>query len=601
VALTDDVREAGRQVVSASGAALQPALQQFFAQFVGWPYLVTNGRVVDETGMTTDDIPVVIHASAPNPSSGAIPADNVAAAIDAVDVLDESALRTSYKRIAAVKELKRTAAPKVASVTMTTPLGVVFAVTSKLSLEEVGEQLLGLNAEHHNGEWPDIVVVASTGAVNYLAQFPGEAPTGDLIVPGKGTIGSHPPPMYVVMAMRPTVEYSMNKLLAVVTAHLAIFSPGARLPDWQAIHEGVSKEAITTWGYWGSPDDRLVPVPRHIYNDRYLPRIPLRIGHQRGQLLSTIQLLPWEGGGVILLKGKLPLDGLLVFLRRDALGDSKIIRRPPDNQLSYALPITERDFREMLTNFQQRSNMVVRNEHAQMVLQKFADEGTSTPFVARLMLGLMRLRDAVFRPPEEREPFDKKLDFVLSALLSARSTGKDIIDTWNKHSLRVRSGEIARVNGPTIRIAESVDKELRRDVESFLNSSVRALKQGMQTLAAELGSDIGFLFKKQPAFEAGIAALRATDPSLADYLERVRAWSEPLLLARNAIEHEGWSLPRITYTANGAAVELQEPLIRAVPATEFIARTLDRLICFVEEVTAHGLQRRMPVGGVIRR
>jgi hypothetical protein len=267
----------------------------------------------------------------------------------------------------------------------------------------VAEELLQLNAEHHNREWPDIVVVASTGAVNYLAQFPGEPPTGDFIVPAEGTIGKHPPPMYVVMAMRPTVEYSMNKLLAVVTAHLGIFSPGARLPDWQAIQDGVPKEAITTWGYWGAPTDRLVPVPRHIYNDRYLPRIPLRIEDQRRQLLATIQLLPWEGGGVILLHGKLPLDGLLVFLRRDVLGDSKIVRRPPDIQLSYALPITERDFREMLANFQQRSNMVVRSEQAQMVVQKFADEGTSTPFVARLMLRLMRLRDAVYRRPEDRD------------------------------------------------------------------------------------------------------------------------------------------------------------------------------------------------------
>lgn len=49
------------------------------------------------------------------------------------------------------------------------------------------------------------------------------------------------------------------------------------------------------------------------------------------------------------------------------------------------------------------------------------------------------------------------------------------------------------------------------------------MKHGMQMLLAELGIEIGFLFKKQPAFEAGIAALRASDPLLADYLEQVRA------------------------------------------------------------------------------
>jgi hypothetical protein len=295
----------------------------------------------------------------------------------------------------------------------------------------------------------------------------------------------------------------------------------------------------------------------------------------------------------------MPLDMLLVFLRRDALGDSKIIRRPPDVQLSYALPISQDDFREMLAKFQQRSNFVVRQEQAQWVVQKFADEGTSTPFVARLMLGLMRLREAVFRTPADREQFDKKFDFVLSALLNARSTAEEIADLWNGHASKVRSGEVAKVNGPTIRVTESIEKQLRKDTESFLNAAVRALKQGMQSLAEELGVDIGFLFKKESAFQTGNVALRAVDRALADYLQQVRSWSEPLLLARNAIEHEGWTLPRVTYSASGDVVEAKEPLVRDRPATEFIGYTLDRLICFIEEVTAHRLQQGMPTGATI--
>jgi hypothetical protein len=61
----------------------------------------------------------------------------------------------------------------------------------------------------------------------------------------------------------------------------------------------------------------------------------------------------------------------------------------------------------------------------------------------------------------------------------------------------------------------------------------------MQNLGNELQVNIGFMFKKQSAFEAGIASLQATDPLLAEYLRQTRTWSEPLIESRNAIEHNG--------------------------------------------------------------
>jgi hypothetical protein len=244
--LSDDVLAAGRQVAAASGDQLGPALKHLFEQFAGWPYLVSSGgTIVDAAGTTTPELTLIIHASATT-STGPISADNVAAVIDAVEVLDRAPLSASYERIAAAKRLRRRPAPHVGVVSINTAIGVVFSPTSNLSLEEIAEELLALNAQHHNNEWPDIVVVASTGAVNYLAQFPGEPPTGDFIVPAEGTIGRYPPPMYVVVAMRPTGQHSINTMVAFVTAHLAIFSPGARLPDWQALQEGVPTEAVTT-------------------------------------------------------------------------------------------------------------------------------------------------------------------------------------------------------------------------------------------------------------------------------------------------------------------------------------------------------------------
>jgi len=55
-----------------------------------------------------------------------------------------------------------------------------------------------------------------------------------------------------------------------------------------------------------------------------------------------------------------------------------------------------------------------------------ADEGTSTYFIARMYMGLMRLRDVIYRDPKERFDFDKVLDQTYSALMAARTTAKEI-------------------------------------------------------------------------------------------------------------------------------------------------------------------------------
>lgn len=50
------------------------------------------------------------------------------------------------------------------------------------------------------------------------------------------------------------------------------------------------------------------------------------------------------------------------------------------------------------------------------------------------------------------------------------------------------------------------------------------------------------------------------------------------------------------YVQAGAGIRAEEPLISGQPVTEYIKFALDRLICFVEEFTAHCLQKHMPAG-----
>lgn len=598
--LSQQVHDAGREVASATGVTLPAILNDVLGRFLSWPFKTTSGCAVDRDGHKTGSFASVVYTApqgAAVPDPWAIPADTVAAVIDASECMDLENFRAAYERIAQAKRLKKTAAPCLPGIPNTTiTLGIIFALRSALSLEGVAEELERLNAQTPSEQWPDMVVVASTGAIHYAVQFPGESLSGDFLPPAEGASAAYTPPIYIVIVMRPTGAYTFNKMMAFLIVHLAIFSPGARLPNWSGILVGTPQQAITLSGYQYNLSGDLLPVPRQFYNDRYIPPLPMRIEDQQGNLLSTLQFLPWQDGGTILLKGILPLEGLLIFLDlgKEALQQAGVVKRPPDIQISYVLPITQADFNAMLTRIQRQSNMVVRSDQTKWVVKKIADEGTRSPFIARILLGIMRLRDVVYPDSPNHDNFDKAYEFVTSSLLNARTAVRNIVQLWEEHVRKVTSGEIARLKGRAIHIEENIDNELKKEVESFLNAAVRALKQGMQDLATELQVNIGFLFQKQVAFDTGLAALQTTDPFLAEYLRQTRTWSERLMEKRIALEHHAWMLPPIVYSDTANGIKADESLISGQPVSEFVKFMLDRLACFVEEFTAHCLQRRMP-------
>jgi hypothetical protein len=319
------------------------------------------------------------------------------------------------------------------------------------------------------------------------------------------------------------------------------------------------------------------------------------IEDQQGNLLSTLLFLPWQDGGVVLLKGKLPLDGLLIFLGKKASKKAGIIKWA-DSQISYVLPITQVDFMQMVQRIQKQSNMIVKLDPTKFVVQKLADEGLSSPFISRLYWVILCLRDAVFPDHANQEIFDKPYHLVMETLLNTRSTSQEIIQLVADHFRKLAEGEVGQVRGLTIHIGKTIDKELRKEVESFVNSAVRVLKQGMQEVIKTLGIDIGFLFQKQSSFEDGIRILEKYDHHLAAYLGETRRWSELLINSRNAIEHEGWILPKVMYTEVSGTISAHEPEISGQKVSDFVRIIIDRLICFVEEVTAYCLAARMPEG-----
>ena len=597
VSISERVHDAGQRLAAVSPSSLTDTLNQTLNQFLGWPFQVAAGLAFDAEGKKTDTFGTLIFtASQANAAAEPlnIDSDRVGCVIDVAENMDLKQLGAAYERIACAKRLKKRPAPRVPGVPHTTvTLGIIFARDTAVPLETLGEELDRLNRQHPDREWTDMVVVLSKGTINYGVHFPGETAIGDFLPPAEGVSDVYSPPFYVLIVVKPTGTHTFNKMCSFLMAHLMIFSPGAKLPNWAELLEGAPRQCMTLTGYQYNVSGHLMPVPRQFYNDRYIPPSPFLLEDRKGKLLSTLQFLPWQEGGVVLLKGKLPLEGLLIFLGKKGIERGGTVRRP-EGQISYVLPITQADFSEMLQRIQKQSNMVVRADPTKWVVQKFTDDGSSSPFMARLYMGILRLRDVVFPDRANRDAFDKPYHFVMETLLNTRTASQDITQMVAEHFNKLAKGEVGQLRGHKIHIEQTIDKELRKEVENVLNGAVRALKQGMPDVTKALQVNIGFLFKKQYHFEKGVAALEKSDPLLAAYLRENRKWSERLIASRNAIEHEGWILPKVRYMEASGIIRAEEPEVSGQKVSEFVKFIMDRLNCFVEDVTAHCLQAEMP-------
>jgi hypothetical protein len=255
------------------------------------------------------------------------------------------------------------------------------------------------------------------------------------------------------------------------------------------------------------------------------------------------------------------------------------------------------DFAAMMARLRNQSDMVVRQAEAKWTMEKIGDEGTSTPFIARIFMGLLRIREMVYRDPKERRGFDSILDQALSSLLSSRASAQQIQEMWKTHSEDVAAGKVAHVQGDTIHVNSDFNRRFQKEVNSFLYDAARTLKEGMQKVGRTTGREIGIMFRKPDDYQRGLDALRATDRVLAAYVQQTRnTWSERLIEARNKLDHKGWVLPRVTYEIRNDRVVVHEPLIDGWPAVSFVTFMIDRLSCFVEEFALYCFQSRLPEG-----
>jgi hypothetical protein len=85
------------------------------------------------------------------------------------------------------------------------------------------------------------------------------------------------------MIVKPGGRYTFNQMMHIVLAHLAIFSPGAILPDREAVAQGVPNLALVQSGYHYNLAGELRPVPPEHVQGRMLPQRPFLVQDKRAR------------------------------------------------------------------------------------------------------------------------------------------------------------------------------------------------------------------------------------------------------------------------------------------------------------------------------
>jgi hypothetical protein len=603
---SDRLRASGNAIHTAAPSEFEGVLNKCVGATLKFPFKCSPGRLIDSLGQASQRFACVIQATrttAPAAESENVPVDNACAIVDFVEELDIEGLRAAHQRSLVVKRLQRIELPNVKSSPVADgTLCVIYARRASVPIDELAEEFSRLNEGLEHFEWVDMIAISATAVICYGCQFAGRSDIGGVMPPSKGATQRYSPAWYIIPTMQATAEGTFNKVASHIAAYSVFFLPGTVVPEWKDMQAGTGKTVITLAPYQYDVAGNLRLVPPEHYAGQLLPSRPFVVEAARPkELLATLTYIPWQDGGVILLRGKLPLEGLLIFLGREALLRGGVVRSGPQSQDSYVLPITQDDFQFMMERLRKQSNMVVRQVQPKFVMEKMADEGTSTPFMARVFMGLLQLRNTALPIDKEREEFDKTLDSALTPLMSARTAVREVLRLWDAHVADIASGKGVRVTPDGFAVVGDFHRSFRREIDSFLYDAAKALKEGTQKAGKATGMDIGFLFQKQGPYQKGLEALKGSDPILADYVEKTRnRWSERLINARNNLDHGGWTLPKTRYEVrNGNQIFAQQPRIDGTPAAEFVSFMFDRLSCFVEEFLTYCFQKRLPSGAEI--
>jgi hypothetical protein len=582
------------------GGETEDKVREFLNGHLPKRFHATKGFVIDVDNQMSNHQDVIIYDQQSSPvykydgANQIVSADAVAAIMEVKAVLNKSHLEDAYEKIAEVKRLKKRRIgdmdQKATESTLTTigTLGIVLGFGSDINLETLAGHCVELNEKYETAHRPDMIVLLDEGVINYTANFVGTQSAGDLAVAADEEFVI--PPCYVVLVARKDGAFSLNRLFTHLLSHLALYPRRPSIPPFSVLLEGTSSRIYSPAVYQFNTERRLVrfeappeglPLQNH-------PVIRIRDKVSKEEL-ATMTYIPWQDGGIIRKKGKLPLLGLLVWFTK---GEPPRTMQVEDAELSMVLKVTRPEFEKWPAVIERQSNMAATLETPfPFEMRETGMEGTSEPFIARVMLGVIQMASKMFFQ-EEKKIFDERFQGTLNPALSLRRDLVNVRALIAGHREALSKGTIVRKAQPDPLLTERIDSPLRSHTVHFLEMA-SAIIENLPSAMKSFEINIDYMTQREERFAKGCERYEAKYPDLVAYLRKLRPVVLEIGEQFKKMRVEGWNLPNVKYSCTNGIVSMNEPLVGSEPVGKYIARVFDILALTIEEVMMYGFQHAL--------
>jgi hypothetical protein len=246
------------------------------------------------------------------------------------------------------------------------------------------------------------------------------------------------------------------------------------------------------------------------------------------------------------------------------------------------------------------------------LLTREFDEGTNSPFIARMFNGILEIRNLIDMSNDEipinkqisKEFFDSLYDPIFQSLRISLISAREIDKLCNFYTDVNNRDQIVTFRNSVVEFDKTKNIQIQKEFSSIIENSSIAIKNHLQALLKEVFDlNIGCLFQSEDNFNQGIATLAEYKLFvLARYLKSIRFWTHHLIEEIwNGSKHKKWKLDSVGLkleTNSGHKIILPE--INNTPVNIFSNQLVNRCCLVVENLIVYGVlyNRSIPINVV---
>jgi hypothetical protein len=583
-----------------SGGEAEQIVKEFLNRHMPQRFRAASGFVIDNDSQMSEHEDVLVYDALSSPifryteDNQIISADAVASVIEVKSVLNKKELENAFEKIAEVKRLRKSPLSEMdqkateSQLTTTGTFGVVFGFSTETKLVTLAQHCAEFNERYDTYQRPDLIFVLNVGVINYTAKLIGARKAGDFSAPADENFPI--PPCYVQLTAREDGLYALNRFFTHLLSHLAFYPRRPSIPPLSVLLEGSASTTFAAAMYQYNTEARLVPfeaAPPVPSESLRVIKIHARTtdGSKEYKEAATLTFFQWQDGGVIRMKGMVPLS-LILKMVTDARPITIVVE---DAEYSMVLKVTRPEFEKWPALIEAKSDM-----KASLAVpppfesRHFSSEGTGEPSIARIFLGIIDMAQGLMSPTD-KSAFDDVFAPCLFPGMEMRKSLVAIRDLVNNHRRALEKGSIVRKQAKDFVVKERIDGPLRKYVAHFLEMASEVIDH-LPAALKFLGIDIHYYAGNEQRFHRGWERTQKDRPELAEYLFRLRPTLLSVKEKFRELRYAGWHLPNIVYVEDGNKMVMKELKIDGKLIVEYFESIYSTITLATEELIMYGLK-----------